>query len=79
LNWMSRYRRRDLLDLLSTITLEKVREACIAFVLAHFYRCGIVEDSLDVVLGGWPGFVLPCDVPSLLGLRPPTLLDLDLY
>jgi hypothetical protein len=43
-------------ELMRTVTFEKVREACIEFVLIAFYRNGIEGRSLDVVLGGWQAF-----------------------
>jgi hypothetical protein len=42
--------------LLSTITLEKVKEARIEFVLDDFYNHGIDRYSLKVVLDGWQEF-----------------------
>jgi hypothetical protein len=53
-------------DLMSTITLQKVWEAFIEFVLIDFYEHGIDRYSLDVILaGGWHSF----DIYSRLGQR----------
>jgi hypothetical protein len=46
----------DVEALLSTITLEFVREACIGFVLTEFYKDGIEKHSKELILGGWQGF-----------------------
>jgi hypothetical protein len=48
--------RHDAECLLSTITLEKVKEASIEFVLDDFHNRGIDRYSLRVVLGGWQEF-----------------------
>jgi hypothetical protein len=49
----------DVEDLLPTITLQRVWEAFIDFVLNDFYRHGIDRYSLDIILaGGWHSFDL---------------------
>jgi hypothetical protein len=53
-----RYEDIDEEDLLSIATLEKVREACIEFVLNDFYHVGIDGYSLVVILAGWQEFSL---------------------
>jgi hypothetical protein len=50
--------RSDRNDPPSIIILEKVRAACIEFVLIELYAKGIDQHSLDVILGGWPAFFL---------------------
>jgi hypothetical protein len=42
--------------LLSTVTLEKAREACNAFVLARFCCHGVDGHSSVVIIGGWQAF-----------------------
>jgi hypothetical protein len=52
----------------STITLEKVREACIEFVLLEVYDKGIGRHSLDVILGGWQAFSPPRGIYGLYSI-----------
>jgi hypothetical protein len=54
----------DVEDLLSTITLEFVREVCIGFVLIEFYQDGIEKHSQELILGGWQAFT--GDIYSLI-------------
>jgi hypothetical protein len=51
-------------DLLSTTTLEFIREACIEFVLIEFYQDGIERRSQELILGGWQTFT--GDIYSLI-------------
>jgi hypothetical protein len=65
----------DVEDMVSTITLEKVREACIEFVLTEFYKDGIEKHSQKLILGGWQAFT--GDIYSLIIERAYIIFESD--